>query len=123
MVKERHYNVHPKVLSCLLNLRLKTELNVRASESRADKEEAPRKAMSKNKATARRSQGRTTDQPHLSKRAVKILKERKEIQKEFRDAEAEVDTEERATTVSPSCLSLGRMLLTGLFTRSANRNS
>lgn len=100
MIKERHYNVQPKALSCLLSLRLKTELHLRASESKVDKGETSRnKITSKNKAAARRSQGRTTEQPHLSKRAVKILKEKKAIQREFRDAEAEVDSEERATMV------------------------
>lgn len=101
MIKERRFHVHPDVLSCLIHLRLKTELGVRSSDSRADKEEKKTaKTFSKGKAAARRAQGKATDQPHLSKKAQKILKEKKEIQREFRDAEAEVDKEERASTVS-----------------------
>ncbi|KAG1827333.1 nucleolar complex-associated protein-domain-containing protein [Suillus subaureus] len=94
MIKERHFNVHPEVLTCLLHLRLKTELcNVRASDSKVDKN-----IQSKGKAAARRAKGKPTEQPHLSKKARKVLKERKEIEREMRDAEAEVDKEERANT-------------------------
>lgn len=113
MIKERRFNVHPDVLSCLLHLRLKTELSVRSSESKADRE-APTKVHSKGKAAARRAQGRTTDQPHLSKKAQKVLKEKKEIQREFRDAEAEVDKEERATIVCfhlNVCIAISKGLL------------
>ncbi|KAF7338322.1 Nucleolar complex-associated protein 3 [Mycena venus] len=42
--------------------------------------------------------GKPTAQPHLSKKARKVLKEKKEIDREFREAEAEVDKEERAVT-------------------------
>ncbi|KAG1905689.1 nucleolar complex-associated protein-domain-containing protein [Suillus fuscotomentosus] len=93
MTKERHFNVHPEVLTCLLHLRLKTELNIRASDSKVDKH-----MQSKGKAAARRAKGKSTEQPHLSKKAQKVLKERKEIEREMRDAEAEVDKEERANT-------------------------
>jgi len=99
MVKERRFKIHPDVLSCLLHLRLKTELGIRSSESRADKEEKV-KLHSKGKAAARRAQGKATDQPHVSKKLKKVLKEKKEIEREFRDAEAEIDKEERASTVS-----------------------
>ncbi|KAG5654528.1 hypothetical protein H0H81_001169 [Sphagnurus paluster] len=95
MVKEKRFNVHPEVLSCLLHLRLKTELGVRASETATDK---PQKNPSSSKAAARRAKGKSTDLPHLSKKAKKALKEKKEIDKEFREAEAEVDKEERAIT-------------------------
>lgn len=99
MVKEKRFNIHPEVLSCLLHLRLKTELGVRASESKTDREE-PAKKQSSSKAAARRAKGKSTDLPHLSKKAKKALKEKKEIEKEFREAEAEVDKEERAVAVS-----------------------
>ncbi|KAG6911501.1 hypothetical protein DXG01_014575 [Tephrocybe rancida] len=95
MVKEKRFNVHPEVLSCLLHLRLKTELGVRASDSAVDK---PQKNPSSSKAAARRAKGKSTELPHLSKKAKKALKEKKEIDKEFREAEAEVDKEERAVT-------------------------
>ncbi|KZT68113.1 nucleolar complex-associated protein 3 [Daedalea quercina L-15889] len=89
MIKERKFNVHPDVLSCLLHLRLKTELGVRSSETKADKEQ-PGGARSK------KGKGKKAEQPHLSKKAKKVLKEKKEIEKEMREAEAEVDKEERA---------------------------
>lgn len=86
MVKERHFSVHPNVLTCLLSLRLKTELGVRASDSKANPNEPPPK--------------RKREKPYLSKKAKKVMKEKKEIEREFREAEAEVDKEERAVTVS-----------------------
>lgn len=102
MIKERKYNVHPEVLSCLLHLRLKSELGVRASETKADKErvEAKGKKFSNGRAAARRAKGKAVDQPHLSKKAKKALKERKEIEHEMHEAAAEVDGEDRANRVS-----------------------
>ncbi|KAI0695905.1 nucleolar complex-associated protein-domain-containing protein [Cytidiella melzeri] len=94
MIKERKFNVHPEVLSCLTYLRLKTELGVRASESKVDKPET--RPLPKGKAAARRAKGKPTEQPHLSKKAQKALKEKKEIEKEIHEAAAEVDKEERA---------------------------
>ena len=98
MIKEKHFNVHPKLLSCLLHLRLKTELGVRSSESKVDKPEKI-KSYSKRRAAERRAKGKPTDKLHLSKKMKQALKEKKEIDREFREAEAEVDKEERATTV------------------------
>ncbi|KAI6134574.1 hypothetical protein EDD17DRAFT_1681670, partial [Pisolithus thermaeus] len=97
MIKERHFKVHPEVLTCLLHLRLKSELDVRASDTKVDRAEKLKK-YSQGKAASRRSKGKPTDQPHLSKKAKKTFKERKEIEKEVREAEAEVDKEERAGT-------------------------
>ncbi|KAK0228505.1 nucleolar complex-associated protein-domain-containing protein, partial [Armillaria fumosa] len=94
MVKEKRYNVNPKVLSCLPFLRLKTELGVRASNSKADKD-APTKGKMKRPGPGKRKLG---DASHLSKKVKKIMKERKEIEREFREAEAEVDIEERSNT-------------------------
>ncbi|EAU88570.2 nucleolar complex-associated protein 3 [Coprinopsis cinerea okayama7 len=88
MVKERRFKIHPNVLSCLLNLRLRTELNVRASQTTAEVPDSKEKKKRKKK----------SDQPHLSKKAKKMLKERKEIEKEMREAEAEVDKEARSVT-------------------------
>ncbi|KAL5533307.1 hypothetical protein ACEPAF_5083 [Sanghuangporus sanghuang] len=97
MIKERRFNVHPNVMFCLLDLRLKSELGgVRASLSKADKEKSEN-AMSKGKAAARRAKGKPTAQPHLSKKAKKKFKEVKEIEDEMREANAEVDREERAS--------------------------
>ncbi|KAG6890726.1 hypothetical protein C0995_005099 [Termitomyces sp. Mi166 len=95
MIKEKRFNVHSEVLSCLLHLRLKTELGVRASDSSVDE---PPKKESSSKAAARRAKGKSTELRHLSKKAKKALKEKHEIDKEFREAEAEVDKEERAAT-------------------------
>jgi nucleolar complex protein 3 len=104
MIKERRFNVHPNVMFCLLHLRLKTELGgVRASQTKADKEDAP-KLHSKGKAAARRAKGKRTDQPHLSKKALKKLKETHEIEEEMREADAEVDREERDSRVGFSSL-------------------
>jgi hypothetical protein len=102
MIKERRFNVHPDVLTCLAHLRLKTELGVRASDTQADKPQM--KTMSRGRAAARRANGKKTEQPHLSKKAKQVLKERKEIEKEMDEAAAEVDKEERASNVSgPGC--------------------
>ncbi|KAF8628318.1 hypothetical protein AX15_003865 [Amanita polypyramis BW_CC] len=95
MIKERRFQIHPNVLSCLLNLRLKSELRIRASDSKADN--AGRTgSMRRNGEVGRRLKGKTTDQ-HLNKKAKKALRERKTIEQELRDAEAVVDKEERAT--------------------------
>ncbi|CAG7846656.1 SubName: Full=Related to NOC3 protein, required for maturation and intranuclear transport of pre-ribosomes {ECO:0000313/EMBL:CCA77808.1} [Serendipita indica DSM 11827] len=83
MIKERHFNVNP---------RLKDELkNVRASKEHVDKKQ------SESKAKLKRSKGKKVDTPHLSKKAKKALKENKEIRAEMEEAEAEIDREERAT--------------------------
>lgn len=100
MVKEKKFTVHPSVLSCLFSLRLNSELGVRASVHKADKsEEQQQKQLSKNRAAQKRAKGKKTDAPHLSKKAAKAMKERNEIQKEMKEAEAEVDKEQRAVTV------------------------
>lgn len=101
MIKERRFNVHPEVLSCLAYLRLKTELGIRASETKADRPQS--KSMAKGKAATRRAKGKPTDLPHLSKKAKKALKEKKEIAKEMQEAAAEVDKEERASNVGSCC--------------------
>ena len=96
MIKEHRFNVHPEVLSCLLYLRLKTELGVHTSETRADKPgDSNGKRYSKG-----RAKGKATDQPYLSKKARKVQKERVEIEKEMREAVAEVDKEQRESNVS-----------------------
>jgi len=98
MIKERHYDVHPRVLSCLLHLRLKTELvNVRASKEHVDK--ASKHSESKAKLKRAKGKGKAVTLPHLSKKAKKALKESKVIQAELHEAEAEVDREELASQV------------------------
>ncbi|KAG9001125.1 hypothetical protein FRB94_004923 [Tulasnella sp. JGI-2019a] len=91
MIKERHYRVHPNVLSCLLYLRLKTELaGVRASAGRATKDAVPKKPMKM------RKKDKKALRPHLSKKAKDTKKELEGIQREMDEAEAEVDLEDRA---------------------------
>ena len=90
MIKERHFKVHPNVLSCFLHLRLRTELGVRSSDTHADKPDTQKQ---------KRVKGKRAAPVYLSKKAKKALKEQKEINKELREAEAEVDKEERKTTV------------------------
>ncbi|TCD69731.1 hypothetical protein EIP91_006498 [Steccherinum ochraceum] len=84
MIKERKFRVHPEVLSCLSYLRLRNELG------RKEVHDWPGRSTSSERQKDR------SDQPHLSKKARKVMKERQEIQKEMREAEAEVDKEERA---------------------------
>ncbi|KAI0302257.1 nucleolar complex-associated protein-domain-containing protein [Russula brevipes] len=93
MVKERRFNVHSNVLTCLLHLRLKTELGVRASEAKVEREEIKREKVKRGK----KSKGQGAVSTHLSKNARKALKERKEIEKEMKEAEGSVDKEERAS--------------------------
>jgi nucleolar complex protein 3 len=51
---------------------------------------------------------------HFSKKTRKALKEQKEIRKELREAEAEVDKEERnATVLQSECSTLKACLLIG----------
>jgi nucleolar complex protein 3 len=98
MIKERRFNVHSNVLTCLLHLRLKTELGVRASEEKVERE-TKREKLKRGKKLQGQGAAAST---HLSKKARKALKERKEIQKEMKEAEASVDREERASNVSSS---------------------
>lgn len=120
MIKEKRYNVRPEVLSCLLYLRLKTELGKRASDSQVDKElKRPPKVRSRGRDADRRSKGKPTATPHMSKKAVKANREKKEIEKEFREAEAEVDKEERAVTVSEHVCSTRSKSLTSSFPASS----
>ena len=83
MIKEKRYNVNPAAISCLLYLRLKTELGgVRSSESKASREQTNDGKKSRDKKKGKK------DDAHLSKKAVKAMRERKEIEKEFKEAEA-----------------------------------
>ncbi|KAF4615231.1 hypothetical protein D9613_003031 [Agrocybe pediades] len=89
MIKEQHFKVHPNALSCLLHLRLRTELGVRASSTHADKPEKKKQKYGK--------KANKPERVYLSKKGRKDYKEQKEIQRELQEAEAEVDKEERKT--------------------------
>ena len=93
MIKESKYRVNPNVLSCLLHLRLKTEIGVRASKTSAEKQPVNHKSREK------RGKGTAAAQMHLSKKAKKVLREKEVIRKDMREAEVEVDKEERNKTV------------------------
>lgn len=85
MIKDRGIGkVHPDTLKTFLSLRLKDELgSIRASSTRVD---APERPKTKVKKPARK---------HLTKRAKKELQDRKEVEKELKEAEAVVDREEK----------------------------
>jgi nucleolar complex protein 3 len=94
MIKERKFQVHANVLSCLLHLRLRTELDQmrdgkkKQAMMRGRKDEPEKKYKS------------DVRKKWQTKNQKKKEKELKEIQKEMAEAEAEVDLEERAQTVS-----------------------
>ncbi|KAF8333993.1 nucleolar complex-associated protein 3 [Cantharellus anzutake] len=95
MIKERHFRVHPNVLSCLIHLRLRSELGgVRASQSQASKEGDGVANFTKRKD----KRGKNNDQPRLSKKQKKEMKETKKIEEEMLEAVAEVNQEDRANT-------------------------
>ncbi|KAI6128627.1 hypothetical protein EDD16DRAFT_1547051 [Pisolithus croceorrhizus] len=73
MIKERYFKVQSEVRTRLLHLRLKNELDVRASDTKVDRTEKLKK-YSKGKAASRRSEGKPTDLPRLSKKAKKALR-------------------------------------------------
>lgn len=89
MIKERKFQVHPNVLSCLLHLRLRTELN----QMRDGKKKARRGPRETGPEKTYKSETRKKWQ---TKNQKKKEKELKEIEKDMAEAEAEVDEEERA---------------------------
>jgi nucleolar complex protein 3 len=99
MIKELRFAVHPNVLTCLLHLRLKDELDVKSSMSRADRAEQAT-STARRKDSRRKGENKFHPQTHrASKETAKAQKERKEIEEEMREAEAEVDQEDRSKTV------------------------
>ncbi|KAG8688780.1 hypothetical protein FRC08_011261 [Ceratobasidium sp. 394] len=95
MIKERRFMIHPRVLSCLLHLRLKTELGVRANRETIDRDED--KSREKGKKLRKGKKANVKEgQVYLSKKAKKAIKANKEIEAEMAEAAAEVDKEERA---------------------------
>ncbi|PWN49972.1 hypothetical protein IE53DRAFT_411247 [Violaceomyces palustris] len=106
MIKERRFKVNARVLNILLELRLKDELgNKRASTVTAEDPEASRKEQERlREEKLRHKRGKDKVKPkdvrkgrgeHLSKKAVKKMKEIKAIEDEMKEAEATVDLEER----------------------------
>lgn len=93
MIKERKYRVNSNTLSCLLHLRLDTGVGVRASNLLAEKQPV------KNKGKEKYGRGTASRKIHLSKRVRKVVKEKEAIRSEMKEAEMEVDKEERSKAV------------------------
>ena len=92
MIKERKFQVHPKVLGCLLHLRLVHELDSMRQKSDPQKDQGGPKHKAKFKSELR--------EKWKTKNQKKKDKETKEQKKELAEAAAEVDVEEKAQVVS-----------------------
>ena len=103
LVRARSFAVRPEVLSTLLNLRLKDELGggrVRASADAIFREKEGRKGVvrwnqEKDRKGRKGGKAKEAMSKSGSKKARAVRKERHGIEKEMRDAEGEVNTEER----------------------------
>ncbi|WVR00141.1 hypothetical protein IAU59_007283 [Kwoniella sp. CBS 9459] len=93
MIKERHFQVNPNVLSCLLHLRLRGELDAMKRGKNAKGGSGDKKKDDPLKGKQFKSEIR---KQWATKNQRKREKEMKEVQKEMAEAEAEVDKEERA---------------------------
>lgn len=87
MMKGRDYYVREEVLNTFFKLRLLSELSGRSSTTRADKPEDHSKLRGKN---VKKGQWE-----HRSKKDKKIARERKAVEKEYKEADATVSHEER----------------------------
>jgi nucleolar complex protein 3 len=92
MIKERRYKVHPNVLSCLLALRLRSELS--------SPHESKNKARYNDKKPDETKVKSEIRKKWMNKNRRKAEKERQEVEKELQEASAEVDQEERSKVVS-----------------------
>ncbi|KAL1919756.1 uncharacterized protein VTP21DRAFT_1687 [Calcarisporiella thermophila] len=81
MAKAKNYGIHEQVLNTFLHLRLRDELNPKHVQDGENDESEKR--------------GKKRKRPHMTRKQKKLEKERMEIQKEMREAEAVVDKEER----------------------------
>lgn len=86
MMKSRDYRVHESVLNTFLHLRLLSEFSSKASRDTIDKPSADDRAAVKKPKQKREFR---------TKKERKILKEQKSIDKEFKEADAIVNHEER----------------------------
>ncbi|KAJ5783053.1 hypothetical protein N7457_004827 [Penicillium paradoxum] len=85
MLKARDFHIHPSVLDTFLHLRLLGEFHLKGSQNRVDKEEEETPIGKKQK---QKREFRT-------KRERKVHKERKEVEKDMRQADAIVSHEQR----------------------------
>ncbi|KAK4700143.1 nucleolar complex protein 3, partial [Phenoliferia sp. Uapishka_3] len=103
LVRARSFAVRPEVLSSLLNLRLKDELGggrLRASADAIFREKEGRKGIvrwnqEKDRKGRKGGKAKEAMSKSGSKKARAVRKERAGIEKEMREAEGEVNTEER----------------------------
>lgn len=102
MIKERKFQVHPNVLSCLMHLRLRAELEQMrdGKNSKAGKGNFKGKGKGKDEASTEPKFKSEVRKKWQTKNQRKREKEMKEVRKEQAEAEAEVDLEERAQVVS-----------------------
>src|SRR2546423_12899040 len=86
MMKAKEYNIQESVLNTFLHLRLLTELSLKGSTSKTDKTDTRLTYRGKN---AKRTW------EHRSKKERKIARERKAVEKDFKEADAVVSHEGR----------------------------
>ncbi|KAL9628687.1 MAG: hypothetical protein Q9164_007176, partial [Protoblastenia rupestris] len=86
MMKARNYQVDESVLNTLLNLRLLSEFSSKASQNHVDKPSDENGTMVKKPKFKKEFR---------TKKQRKIMKERKEVEKEFKEADAIVSHEQR----------------------------
>lgn len=86
MIKSKNYNIHEDVLNTFLHLRLLSEFAHKASTNSIDKDGDAGGKLGK-KAKQKKE--------YRSKRERKLLRERKEVEKEMKEADAAVSFEER----------------------------
>jgi nucleolar complex protein 3 len=87
MMKTKHYHFHETVLNTFLHLRLLNEFSGKASTERVDRHRDEDESSGK-KPKAYKKEFRT-------KREKKVMRERKEVAKEMKEADAAVSYEER----------------------------
>jgi nucleolar complex protein 3 len=103
-IKSRSFKVHPALIASFLHLPLSSALSgVRASGERSSKDHP---ASIVKRKLDRKKQG---DKPYFSKKARKAMEAKKEVEKEFAEAELAVSSEDLQSTVR-SLASLGILL-------------
>ena len=86
MMKARNYQIHESVLNTFLHLRLLTEFSSKASQNRVDKTTADHVQLERKPKFKKEFR---------TKRQRKVIKERKVVEKEFKEADAIVSHEQR----------------------------
>jgi nucleolar complex protein 3 len=86
MMKAKDYKIQESVLNTFLHLRLLTELSVKSSTSKTDKPE---------EGSSYRGKKPQRKWEHRSKKEKKIARERKAVEKDFKEADAIISHEDR----------------------------